>query len=342
MTQNPLLNSSLFTGITKGNVMKVLVTGGNGFIGSNFIRHILKNTDMDVVNVDLLTYAGKSPHPDDPRYTFYQADIAYPELLDILLKHKPEYIVNFAAETHVDRSIAFPDPFVSTNIVGTYSFLCTLMKYREHNEFRFVHISTDEVFGQLKIGDPAFTETTPYAPNSPYSATKASSDHLVRAFHHTYGLPVMITNCSNNYGPFQFPEKFIPVAILRAYMNKPIPVYGSGTNIRDWLYVEDHCDAILQVLRNGTIGQSYNIGGETELTNNEVANRILLTLGKPLSLLEYVDDRKGHDFRYAIDTTFIKEQLGWQPKVDFENGLIKTIDWYIDNLDWVKTCINLE
>lgn len=323
-------------------VMKILVTGGNGFIGSNFIRYILDNTAMEVVNIDLLTYAGVSPHPDNSRYTFYKMDIASTELLSVLESHRPDYIVNFAAETHVDRSITFPDPFVKTNIVGTYQLLCSLMKYREMNSFRFIHVSTDEVFGQLQPWDKKFTEQTPYNPNSPYSATKASSDHLVRAFHHTYGLPAIITNCSNNYGPFQFPEKFIPVAILRAYMDKTVPVYGTGRNIRDWLYVEDHCDAIYQVLLKGTIGQSYNIGGETELTNNDVAQRILMYLGKPLSRLQYVEDRKGHDFRYAIDASFINRELGWRPKMDFNRGLGRTIRWYIDNLNWVKTCVNLE
>lgn len=322
--------------------MKILVTGGNGFIGSNFIRYILRNTNMEVINLDILTYAGVSPHPDNTRYTFYKTNIGSEDVFSILKSERPDYIVNFAAETHVDRSITFPDPFVNTNINGTYQLLCSLMKYRELNSFRFIHVSTDEVFGQLQQCDPRFTEKSPYNPNSPYSATKASSDHLVRAFHHTYGLPAMITNCSNNYGPYQFPEKFIPVAILRAYMNKPIPVYGTGTNVRDWLYVEDHCDAIYKVLMHGRIGESYNIGGETELSNNEVANRILMYLGKPLSLLQYVEDRKGHDFRYAIDTTFIREQLGWRPKLDFGKGLGRTIRWYIDNLDWVKTCVNLE
>jgi dTDP-glucose 4,6-dehydratase len=322
--------------------MKIMVTGGNGFIGSNFIRHILNNTDMEVVNIDLLTYAGKSPHPDNSRYTFYQADIGYEEVLDILLKHKPEYIVNFAAETHVDRSIVFPDTFVSTNINGTYGLLQSLIKYMEYNTFKFVHVSTDEVFGQLKLGDPAFKETNPYLPNSPYSATKASSDHLVRAFHHTYGLPALITNCSNNYGPFQYPEKFIPVAILRAHLDKDIPVYGTGKNIRDWLYVDDHCDAILEVLRNGTVGESYNIGGETELTNIEIANRILLHMGKPISRIKYVEDRKGHDFRYAMNISKIKTELNWRPKMDFNRGLGRTIRWYLDNLDWVKLCVNLE
>ena len=319
-----------------------MVTGGAGFIGSNFVDYILQNTDMEVINIDLLTYAGVSSHPKSNRYTFYQMDIGYDEVYDILIKHEPDYIVHFAAETHVDRSIEFPDTFVETNVFGTYNLLRCLKKYMDHKQFRFIHVSTDEVFGSLNVGDPSFKETTPYNPRSPYSATKASSDHLVRAFHHTYGLPAMITNCSNNYGPRQFPEKFIPVAILRAHMNKEIPIYGTGKNIRDWLYVEDHCDALLQILRKGVDGESYNIGGETELSNNEIANRILLHLSKPLSLIKYVEDRKGHDFRYAMNTSHIRKTIGWQPKMDFNRGLGRTIRWYLDNLEWVTSCVNLE
>jgi dTDP-glucose 4,6-dehydratase len=322
--------------------MKILVTGGSGFIGSNFIEYILQNTDMEVINIDLLTYAGVSSHPTSPRYTFYQMDIGYDEVYDVLIKHQPDYIINFAAETHVDRSIEFPDSFVETNIFGTYNLLRCLKKYMDKHPFKFIHVSTDEVFGSLNLGDPSFKETNPYDPRSPYSATKASSDHLVRAFHHTYGLPAIITNCSNNYGPRQFPEKFIPVAILRAYMNKEIPVYGNGKNIRDWLYVGDHCDALFQILRKGINGESYNIGGETELSNNEIANRILLHLGKPLSLVKYVEDRKGHDFRYSMNISHIKNTLRWQPQMDFNRGLGKTINWYINNLEWVTSCVNLE
>ena len=324
--------------------MKILVTGGCGFIGSNFVRYILNNTDWEVINIDLLTYAGVTSHPKSSRYLFYQADIGTPDITDIiLLNHKPDYVVNFAAETHVDRSIAFPDQFLQTNVFGTYKFICSLMEYHKVNpDFRFIHISTDEVFGDLQRGDPAFTEESQYAPNSPYSATKASSDHLVRAFHKTYGLPAIITHCSNNYGPYQFPEKFIPVAILKAYKNKPIPVYGSGNNIRDWLYVTDHCEAILQILQKGRIGQTYNIGGETELTNNEVVRRILLQMNKPLSLFEYVEDRKGHDLRYAININKIKDETWWTPKIDFTAGLGRTIEWYLNNLEWVSQCVNLE
>lgn len=319
--------------------MKILVTGGCGFIGSNFIDHILKNTDWDVVNVDILTYAGVSQHPSSPRYTFYQADIGMPGITELLIKHHPDYIINFAAETHVDRSIAFPDDFMRTNVFGTYKFVCSLMEYHKVNSnFKFVHISTDEVFGELRGSEPAFTERSQYAPNSPYSATKASSDHLVRAFYKTYGLPAIITHCSNNYGPRQFPEKFIPVAILSVLQDKPIPIYGTGKNVRDWLYVTDHCEALVQILLKGIVGKTYNIGGEAQLSNNEVARRILLHMNKPLDMIQYVDDRKGHDFRYAIDISYIKESLWWQPKIDFTTGLSKTINWYVNNLEWVKQC----
>ena len=253
-----------------------------------------------------------------------------------------DIVLHLAAGSHVDRSIEFPDAFVETNVFGTYNLLRCLKKYMNHKEFKFIHVSTDEVFGSLNKGQASFTETTSYNPRSPYSATKASSDHLVRAFHHTYGLPAIITNCSNNYGPRQFPEKFIPVAILRAHMNKEIPVYGDGTNIRDWLYVEDHCDALLQILRKGVNGESYNIGGEMELSNNEIANRILLHMGKPQSLIKYVEDRKGHDFRYAMNISHIKQTIGWQPQMNFNRGLGRTIRWYLDNLEWVTSCVNLE
>ncbi len=320
--------------------MKILVTGGCGFIGSNFIQHILSQTGWDVINIDLLTYAGVSQHQPHPRYTFYQADIGTPGITDILIKHHPDYIINFAAETHVDRSIAYPDAFINTNVLGTYKFICYLMEYHKVNpNFKFVHVSTDEVFGQLRTDELTFTEKSQYAPNSPYSATKASSDHLVRSFHHTYGLPAIITHCSNNYGPYQHTEKFIPKAILRAHQDLPILVYGNGKNIRDWLYVTDHCDALLEVLRRGKVGETYNIGGEMELSNNEVVRRILLYMNKPLSMFEYVEDRKGHDFRYAINISHIKNELGWRPKVDFTAGLSRTINWYLNNLQWVAQCV---
>jgi dTDP-glucose 4,6-dehydratase len=324
--------------------MKILVTGGCGFIGSNFVRYILNNTDWEVINIDLLTYAGVTLHPKSSRYLFYQADIGTPDIADIILSnHKPDYVVNFAAETHVDRSIEYPDQFLRTNVIQTYQFICSLLKYHKVNpDFRFVHISTDEVFGDLQRGEPAFTEESQYAPNSPYSATKASSDHLVRAFHKTYGLPAIITNCSNNYGPYQFPEKFIPVVILKAHLNKNIPIYGTGMNIRDWLYVEDHCDAIFNVLLNGKNGSSYNIGGNAERNNLEVAHQILDIMGKSESLISFVEDRKGHDFRYAMDISRINKELGWSPRMNFTNGLHKTVEWYMNNLEWVTSCVNLE
>lgn len=320
----------------------ILVTGGNGFIGNNFVRYILEHTDMQVINIDKLTYAGVSPHPQTPRYKFHQLDICDEALLNILRLEKPDFIVNFAAETHVDRSIEFPDEFVQTNVMGTYNLLKCLKRYRETNEFKFVHISTDEVFGQLTHDSPAFTENTPYNPSSPYSATKASSDHLVRAFNHTYGLPAMITNCSNNYGSYQYPEKFIPVVILKAHLNKQIPIYGTGLNIRDWLYVTDHCAAIYQVLLNGEDGRSYNVGGNSERNNLEVVTEILRIMKKPQSLISFVEDRKGHDFRYAMDISRIKNELNWSPSFSFESGLEKTVTWYINNLDWVNSCVNLE
>lgn len=322
--------------------MKILVTGGSGFIGSNFIEYILRNTDMEVINIDLLTYAGVSSHPKSSRYIFYQMDIGYEEVYDILVKHKPDYIINFAAETHVDRSISFPDSFVQTNVFGTYNLLRCLLRYHKEKDFRFIHVSTDEVYGSLSLTDAPFTETTPYNPRSPYSATKASSDHLVNSFHHTYGLPAIITNCSNNYGPRQFPEKFIPVVILKAYLNKQIPVYGTGTNIRDWLFVQDHCEALYQILLKGVTGESYNIGGECEKDNMSVVHTILSTMNKPDSLISFVEDRKGHDFRYAMDITKVKDNLWWSPKVSFNVGIEKTIEWYINNINWVTSCVNLE
>jgi len=319
-----------------------MVTGGNGFIGSNFIQYLLTSTDAEIVNVDLLTYAGVSPHPKSHRYTFYQMDIGYDEVYDILIKHQPDYIVNFAAETHVDRSIEFPDAFVQTNVFGTYNLLRCLSKYHETNNFKFIHVSTDEVFGALSLTDTPFTETTAYDPRSPYSATKASSDHLVRAFHHTYGLPAIVTNCSNNYGPKQFPEKFIPVVILKAHLNKNIPVYGTGKNIRDWLYVTDHCEALLQVMLKGAIGSSYNIGGKSEYDNLTVVNKILAIMQKSESLISFVEDRKGHDFRYAMDISKIENELWWSPKITFNMGLERTVEWYLNNLNWIKSCVNLE
>lgn len=326
--------------------MKILVTGGCGFIGSNFVQYILKNTEHEVINIDALTYAGKSFYinpEDENRYSFYRMDIGDADINNILDKHRPDYIINFAAETHVDRSINNPFAFVKTNVISTYNFICAVLDYyKTAPHLKFVHVSTDEVYGQLTIDEPAFTEKSPYAPNSPYSATKASSDHLVRAFHHTYGLPAIITNCSNNYGPRQYPEKFIPVIIHRALTDQKVPVYGSGMNVRDWLYVEDHCSALYKVLIDGKIGEKYNIGGNAEHTNLYVATTILYMLGKPITQLEYVPDRKGHDYRYAINNSHIRKELGWTPSVTFEEGLQKTIDWYTNNWEWVEQCVRSE
>lgn len=323
--------------------MKILVTGGSGFIGSNFIEYILNNTDHSVINIDLMTYAGVTRFEESDRYTFYQRNIGDNFVKDILEMHRPDYVVNFAAETHVDRSINDPFSFVKTNVLSTYNFITYLQDYftRVNPDVRVLHISTDEVYGHLRMGDPAFTEETPYAPNSPYSATKASSDHLFRAFNKTYGLPVLIGNCSNNYGPRQFPEKFIPVVILGALNDRVIPVYGSGMNIRDWLYVEDHCEALYLILTKGTIGEKYNIGGNAQRTNLYVVNTILAMLNKPKDLVVHVEDRKGHDFRYAVDYSKLKNELGWEPKLVFEEGLSKTINWYIQNMDWVRQCGHL-
>ena len=321
--------------------MKILVTGGSGFIGSNFIDYILHNTSHNIINVDVLTYAGTSTVDStfNDRYTFYKVDIGSYAIENILKRHTPDYIINFAAETHVDKSIGNPSSFVKTNVLSTYNFIQSVQNYFEkNNSVRFLHVSTDEVYGQLASADPAFTENTPYAPNSPYSATKASGDHLVRAFHHTYGLPAIITNCSNNYGPRQYPEKLIPVIIKQAVQNKKIPIYGTGMNIRDWLYVKDHCEALYLVLTKGTIGGKYNIGGNAERNNLQVAMSILSLLDKPMSLIEYVKDRKGHDFRYAIDSSYIQQTLGWTPTVSFEEGLQHTVKWYMDNMEWVKQC----
>ncbi|MGI3187311.1 dTDP-glucose 4,6-dehydratase [Nioella aestuarii] len=331
--------------------MKLLVTGGAGFIGSAVVRLAVAR-GHDVVNLDALTYAAcldnVAPVADSNHYTFEHADIRDRAALDrIFAEHKPDAVMHLAAESHVDRSIDGPGDFIETNISGTFNMLEAARKYWVENGrpdgFRFHHISTDEVFGSLPA-DPEvqFTEDTPYDPRSPYSASKASSDHLVRAWHETYGLPVVLTNCSNNYGPYHFPEKLVPVIILNALAGKPLPIYGDGSNIRDWLYVEDHADALLLVVQNGVLGRCYNIGGENERTNLELVTTLCGILddlrpkanGTYADQITYVADRPGHDARYAIDPTRIREELGWRPSVTVEEGLRKTVQWYLDNESW--------
>lgn len=328
--------------------MKLLVTGGAGFIGSAVVRQAIAR-DYEVINLDCLTYAAcldnVSSVADNPSYHFEKADIRNAiELDSILAKYRPDAIMHLAAESHVDRSIDGPGAFIDTNVTGTYTLLQAARKYWEHegrpDQFRFHHISTDEVFGSLGV-EGMFTETTPYDPRSPYSASKAASDHLVRAWHHTYGLPVVLTNCSNNYGPYHFPEKLIPVVILNAIAGKPIPIYGDGSNVRDWLYVEDHADALLLVLNKGEIGRSYNIGGENERSNLELVQTICSILDEKRpqdrpysSLISFVTDRPGHDARYAIDPSRIRNELGWHPSVTVEEGLERTVQWYLDNEVW--------
>jgi dTDP-glucose 4,6-dehydratase len=336
---------------------KILVTGGAGFIGSNFVRHCVSVCGLAINNVDKLTYAGNLGSLSDLQersgYSFTHADINdAPAMRRLLLEYRPFAIVHFAAESHVDRSILDPDEFIQTNIHGTFALLEEAKAYwnglegAEKDHFRFLHVSTDEVYGSLTPTEPAFTEETPYAPNSPYSASKAASDHLVRAYHHTYGLPTLTTNCSNNYGPYQFPEKLIPLMISNAIGGKKLPVYGDGLNVRDWLYVADHCEAILEVLRKGRPGQTYNIGGCAEMTNLDVVNTICKTLDelRPRSdgsshtaLINFVKDRPGHDRRYAMDIRKIKVELGWSPKESFASGIRKTVNWYLENSDWVES-----
>ncbi|TNE94700.1 MAG: dTDP-glucose 4,6-dehydratase [Rhodobacteraceae bacterium] len=328
--------------------MKILVTGGAGFIGSAVVR-LAVSRGHEVVNLDALTYAAYlenvAPVADSPLYAFEQADIRDPEALTaIFARHKPDAVMHLAAESHVDRSIDGPGAFIETNVMGTYNMLQAARSFWEAEgrpeSFRFHHISTDEVYGTLGATGQ-FTEETPYAPNSPYSASKAGSDHLVRAWHETYGLPVVLTNCSNNYGPYHFPEKLIPVVILNALAGKPLPIYGDGSNVRDWLYVEDHADALLLVLETGALGRSYNIGGENERSNLELVQTICTILDKlrpgdaPYAdLITFVTDRPGHDARYAIDPTRIREELGWRPSVTVEEGLERTVRWYLENEDW--------
>ena len=330
------------------------VTGGAGFIGGNFVLDAVRR-GVKVVNLDALTYAGNldtlQSLRGDARHVFVHGDIGNAALVSgLLAEHRPDAVINFAAESHVDRSIDGPAAFVQTNVVGTLSLLEQVRDYWRALEgdaasaFRFLHVSTDEVYGSL--GDTGkFTETTPFAPNSPYSASKAASDHLVRAFHHTYGLPVLTTNCSNNYGPYQFPEKLIPLVIAKALAGEPLPVYGDGRNVRDWLFVEDHCSAIRRVLEAGEVGETYNVGGDAERQNLEVVHTLcaLLDERRPLadgrrreSLITYVKDRPGHDRRYAIDASKLKHSLGWSPAVTFEQGMACTVDWYLDNQLWVE------
>lgn len=320
--------------------MTVLVTGGCGFIGSNFIRYLLKNYDEQVVNLDCLTYAGRQENLSDcesnTNYTFIKGNICDKVLVrEVLNKYKPRCIVNFAAESHVDRSIKNSAAFVETNVLGTVNLLDAVKE--QNYPIRFHHISTDEVYGSLGMYDAPFTEQTSYDPRSPYSASKAASDHFVQAYHETHGLDTVITNCSNNYGPYQHPEKLIPTIITRAMIYEKVPVYGNGMNIRDWLYVEDHCEAIDVVLNMGISGQKYNVGGDSPLPNIEVVNTILMKMGLNVpNHIQYVEDRKGHDFRYDIDSTKMREEFGWKPSVSFEEGIDRTIHWYRNNIDWLR------
>ena len=321
--------------------MKMLITGGAGFIGSNFIHYILENYPNDkIINLDLLTYAGNLENlkiaEDNPNYRFVYGDINNFELVDELVR-EVDAVVHFAAESHVDRSILDSDSFVRTNVNGTLNLLESA---KNNGNKRFHHISTDEVFGSLGPSEPAFNEKTPYDPRSPYSASKASSDHLVRAYYHTHNLPITISNCSNNYGPYQFPEKLIPFFILRLMNGEKVPVYGKGDNIRDWLHVKDHCIAIDRILREGKIGETYCVGGNAEKTNLEITKKILEAMGFGEDMIEYVEDRKGHDKRYAIDFNKIKKDLGWEPSVSFEEGMNDTIAWYKNNQDWLSNIKN--
>jgi dTDP-glucose 4,6-dehydratase len=347
--------------IYKNKVMKILVTGGAGFIGSALIRFLIKHTHHEVVNVDKLTYAGNldslTESCDDPRYFFEQVDICDASEINRLLKlHQPDKVMHLAAESHVDRSIDSPGEFIKTNVIGTYVLLHASLEYfksldeEKQQSFRFHHISTDEVYGDLGA-EGLFTEDTPYDPSSPYSASKASSDHLVRAWARTFKLPVVITNCSNNYGPYQFPDKLIPLVIGNALAGKPLPIYGDGLQVRDWLFVDDHVIALLTVLEKGKLGETYNIGGHNERQNIEVVRTICEILDSKISdkpkgvnsfseLITYVKDRPGHDLRYAIDASKIESELGWKPKESFESGIEKTINWYLENTSWSERVLD--
>jgi len=337
----------------------ILVTGGAGFIGANFVLEWCAAADEPVVNLDLLTYAGNLGNltalKDNPRHIFVRGDIGDRALVDSLLaRHRPRAIVNFAAESHVDRSIHGPAAFIATNVVGTFTLLDAAKAHwsalpgAERAAFRFLHVSTDEVYGSLAPDDPAFIETTPYAPNSPYSASKAASDHLVRAYHHTYGLPTLTSNCSNNYGPLQFPEKLIPLMLVNALGSKPLPVYGDGQNVRDWLYVGDHCSALRAVLQGGRPGETYNIGGNAEMKNLDVVQTLCRIVAElvpgcdPARQIAYVKDRPGHDRRYAIDASKIRRELAWTPRETFESGLRRTVRWYLDNHAWLAAVTSKE
>jgi dTDP-glucose 4,6-dehydratase len=338
--------------------MKILLTGGAGFIGSNLVRLLVNEKGAEVINLDKLTYAGNTESLADldrnPNYTFEKVDICDVDALcKVFAKHQPDAVMHLAAESHVDRSIDGPGEFVQTNIVGTYNLLQAALVYwrslPKGNTFRFLHVSTDEVYGSLEPDASGFSETTPYDPHSPYSASKAASDHLARAWNDTYGLPVLITNCSNNYGPHQFPEKLIPVVILKCLRGEPIPVYGNGENIRDWLYVADHAEALYQVLTRGRLGETYNVGGNNERKNIELV-RGLCQMMDDLApgphayeqLISFVVDRPGHDLRYAIDATKIRDELGWEPKEDFHSGFRKTVQWYLGNQEWCKRILSDE
>lgn len=337
----------------------ILVTGGAGFIGSNFVLQTASKPGGHVINLDKLTYAGNLQNLEclqtDSRHSFVQGDVCDHELVRFLLgKYRPQAIIHFAAESHVDRSILGPEEFIRTNVTGTFALLQEALAYwnglnaSDQEGFRFLHVSTDEVYGSLGPLDAPFTEQTPFAPNSPYAASKAASDHLARAYHHTYGLPTLTSNCSNNYGPYQFPEKLIPLTILNALQGKAIPVYGDGKNVRDWLYVEDHCEAISVILQTGQTGETYNVGGSSEKANIDVVNTICEVLDELVpesefrphkSLIKFVTDRPGHDGRYAIDASKLRSQLGWRPRETFLSGIRKTVQWYLGHRDWLDSVL---